>query len=106
MAVYFRNNVETVSNLIYTELPQFLESRLVKKSSRLVPEVRNVQAWQRKPSGIRAQLLKLDTKKLEQDFVVEGDSKSTHLLNIVSPGWTSSIPFATWVCDKFVIPRL
>ena len=106
MSVYFRNNVATVSNLVYTEFPQLLESKLVEKSSKLVPTAEHVKSWQKKPSGIRAQLLRSDTKKLEQDFVVEGDSKSTHLLNIVSPGWTSSIPFATWVCSKYVMPNL
>jgi L-2-hydroxyglutarate oxidase LhgO len=106
MSIYFRNNVATAIYLIYTEFPQLLEAKLVKKSSRLVPDARNIKSWDRKPSGIRAQLLKADTKRLELDFVVEGDSKSTHLLNIVSPGWTSSIPFATWVCSNYVMPNL
>jgi L-2-hydroxyglutarate oxidase LhgO len=79
---------------------------LVKKSAELVPLAREVSAWKRKPSGIRAQLLKIDLKKLEQDFVVEGDANSTHLLNIVSPGWTSSIPFANWIVEKYVAPNL
>ena len=95
-----------VSKLIVTELPQLLEHQLVKKSAELVPLAREVSAWKRKPAGIRAQLLKKDSKKLEQDFVVEGDADSTHLLNIVSPGWTSSIPFANWIVEKYVIPNL
>lgn len=106
MSMYFGNNVANVSKLIATELPQLLEHQLVKKSSELVPLAREVSAWKRKPAGIRAQLLKIDSKKLEQDFVVEGDADSTHLLNIVSPGWTSSIPFANWVVEKYVIPNL
>jgi L-2-hydroxyglutarate oxidase len=106
MSIYFRNNMANVSNLIYSEFPQMLEHNLVKKSSKLVPSANDVKNWERKPSGIRAQLLNLTTKKLEQDFVVEGDSKSSHMLNIVSPGWTSSIPFANWVCNRYVIPHL
>jgi hypothetical protein len=31
------------------------------------------------------------------DFVVRGDEQSTHVLNAVSPAWTSSIPFAQYV---------
>ena len=34
------------------------------------------------------------------DFVIEGDAKSLHVLNAVSPAWTCSIPFANYVCDK------
>lgn len=50
--------------------------------------------------GIRAQLLDVSKKKLEMDFVVEGDARSTHVLNAVSPAFTASFPFAQWVCDK------
>lgn len=103
---YFRHNVKNVCSLIKTEFPQLFESPLVDESSKLVPSSKNVEIWDRKPSGIRAQLLKSDTRVLEQDFVVEGDSTSTHLLNIVSPGWTSSIPFADWVVKNYVSEHL
>ena len=33
------------------------------------------------------------------DFVVEGDSESTHVLNAVSPAWTSSLAVAEYVKD-------
>jgi len=53
-------------------------------------------------AGIRAQLL--DTKSLElvQDFVVEGDEKSIHVLNAVSPAFTCSIPFSRWVVENYI----
>jgi len=40
------------------------------------------------------------TRKLEMDFVLEGDSRSMHVLNAVSPGWTCAFPFAQFVADK------
>jgi L-2-hydroxyglutarate oxidase LhgO len=52
--------------------------------------------------GIRAQLLNTKTLSLEQDFVVEGDAQSIHVLNAVSPAFTSSIPFAEWVVKQWV----
>lgn len=106
MLSYFANNISGASKLIRSEVPQLIESELVKKSAKLVPSVSGVKTWEKKPSGIRAQLLRVDTKALEQDFVVQGDSKSTHLLNIVSPGWTSSIPFAKWIVEKYIIQHL
>jgi hypothetical protein len=33
------------------------------------------------------------------DFVIEGDDRSMHVLNAVSPGWTCSLPFAAYVVD-------
>jgi len=61
-------------------------------------EYENFVRWG-KP-GIRAQLIDLRTRKLEMDFVIEGDKHSMHVLNAVSPGWTCALPFAKYVCDK------
>jgi L-2-hydroxyglutarate oxidase LhgO len=47
--------------------------------------------------GIRAQLFSKRNGKLEMDFVLEGDDKSTHILNAVSPGWTCSFSMAQHV---------
>lgn len=37
--------------------------------------------------------------RLEMDFQIEGDAHSTHVLNAISPAWTSSRPFAEMVVD-------
>ena len=58
---------------------------------------RNYHTWGR--PGIRAQLLDITKKKLEMDFVLEGDHRSMHVLNAVSPAFTCSLPFASYVCD-------
>ena len=50
--------------------------------------------------GIRAQLLDVTKRKLEMDFVLEGDERSMHVLNAVSPAFTCSLPFADYVCDR------
>ncbi len=53
--------------------------------------------------GIRAQLLDKKTLELVQDFVVESDEKSVHILNAVSPAFTCSIPFSNWVIEEYVL---
>ena len=52
--------------------------------------------------GIRAQLLNVHTNELVQDFVVEGDEKSVHVLNAVSPAFTCSFPFAEYVVNNYI----
>lgn len=47
--------------------------------------------------GIRAQLLDLERETLEMDFVLEGDARSFHVLNAVSPAFTCALPFAEYV---------
>jgi hypothetical protein len=38
--------------------------------------------------------------RLEQDIVVGALANSTHVLNAVSPGWTSAIPFGRWIAKE------
>ena len=39
-------------------------------------------------------------KRLVMDFIIEGDDRSMHVLNSVSPAFTCSIPFSKHVCDE------
>lgn len=58
---------------------------------------RNYKKWGR--PGIRAQLLDITKKKLKMDFVLKCDDRFMHVLNAVSPAFTCSLPFASYVCD-------
>jgi L-2-hydroxyglutarate oxidase LhgO len=51
-------------------------------------------------AGIRAQLFDRRTRQLVMDFAVEGDDRSLHVLNAVSPAFTCSFPFASWLVDQ------
>ena len=86
--------------LAVEELAKYSRAHLVSLAGRLAEGVcvDDYRRWGR--SGIRAQLLDTRTRKLEMDFVLEGDDRSMHVLNAVSPGWTCSIPFATHVVDE------
>jgi len=86
--------------LALVEVQKYSRSRLVALASRLAHGVRLKHYTRWGEPGIRAQLLDIKKRKLEMDFVIEGDKHSTHLLNAVSPGWTCSIPFARHVVDQ------
>jgi L-2-hydroxyglutarate oxidase len=92
-----------VSKMIASEWPKIKQGEIVKQASRLVPKAQTIRSWSKLPPGIRSQLVHLPTGKLEQDFKVELKSNSLHILNAVSPGWTSSIPFARYVAS--LIPK-
>ena len=53
--------------------------------------------------GIRAQLLDKKKLALVQDFVVQGDQRSVHVLNAVSPAFTCSFVFSMYVVDQYVL---
>ncbi|MDR2877378.1 MAG: L-2-hydroxyglutarate oxidase [Chromatiales bacterium] len=61
-------------------------------------EISNYQRWA--PPGIRAQLFDIKKRRLETDFKYEGDNRSFHVLNAVSPAFTCSIPFAAHLVDE------
>jgi len=88
--------------LAVEEIQKYSRPRLVSLASRLAHGVRPEHYTRWGEPGIRAQLLDIKARKLEMDFVIEGDERSTHLLNAVSPGWTCSIPFARYVVDRIV----
>lgn len=69
--------------------------RFLRLANRLVPEVR-AEDLAPDIAGIRAQLMTL-RGELVDDFVVEWGEDSVHILNSVSPGMTSSMPFAEFV---------
>lgn len=89
-----------LGSILKSEWPKIMLSKLVQESAQLVPTAIYVNNWKKKPPGIRAQLVHLPSGKLEQDFVVQRQFNSLHVLNAVSPGWTSAIPFGKWLVEK------
>lgn len=82
------------------EIAKYSRKKMVSLAGMLADGVdeRNYRKWGR--PGIRAQLLDIGKRKLEMDFVLEGDEHSMHVLNAVSPAFTCSMPFADYVCDR------
>ena len=101
-----RGSAHDFSEIVISEWPKLFRREIVKQSAKLVPAASSVFGWIKKPPGIRSQLVHIPTGRLEQDFVVRNYLNSTHILNAVSPGWTSSIPFARYVAEEFVIPQI
>lgn len=85
--------------LAVEEIKKYSRSYLTRQAGMLLTGVKeaNYQKWG-KP-GIRAQLVNMRERKLEMDFVVEGDAQSMHVLNAVSPAFTCAIPFSRHVVD-------
>ena len=86
--------------LAWEELRKRSRARLVELAGGLAEGVRlaDYARWGR--PGLRAQLVDLETGRLVADFLWEGDGRSLHVLNAVSPGFTCCLPFADLVCDE------
>jgi len=97
-----RGNKHKLTSIAISEYPNLIEKTLVRRASLLVPSAKNINGWEKKQPGIRAQLLDKNSGELVQDFIYEGDDKSTHILNAVSPGWTAALPFADYIVSKII----
>lgn len=86
-------------HLALSELRKYSKKRMVSMAACLATSVnpRNYTDWGR--PGVRAQLLNIRERRLEMDFRFEGDDRSFHVLNAVSPAFTCSLPFSHYLFD-------
>ncbi len=99
-AMLLARNDFNFRSLAVSELKKYYRPNLVRLAGSMLKDLdpKRYAHWG-KP-GIRAQLLDTRTRKLVMDFHFEGDAKSMHILNAVSPGFTSSISFAAHVVER------
>jgi len=86
--------------LALAELRAHGRRALVRRAARLVDGVRaaRFRRWGR--PGIRAQLFDVRERRLEMDFRYEGDDRSFHVLNAVSPAFTCALPLAEYLVQR------
>jgi L-2-hydroxyglutarate oxidase LhgO len=92
-------------SLAFEELHKYNRSYFTGLATKMVKEIDTAGFNQWSKTGIRAQLLNKTTKELVMDFVVEGDARTVHVLNAVSPAFTCSFPFASWVVDNYILKQ-
>jgi len=93
----FITNSFKFRELAFEEMRKYNKNYFVSLASAMVQKIDPAGFTEWTKPGIRAQLLDKTTLTLVQDFVVEGDKKSVHVLNAVSPAFTCAFPFADHV---------
>jgi L-2-hydroxyglutarate oxidase LhgO len=99
----FLTNAFGFRNLAFDEVKKYNKSYFINLAAKMVHNIDKSGFTEWSKPGIRAQLLNMKTLELVQDFVVEGDATTIHVLNAVSPAFTSSFPFAKWVTESYII---
>lgn len=84
------------------EFRKYSKNHLLSLAAKMVTDMDPTQFDKWGKPGLRAQLINTKKKCLEMDFILEGDKRSLHVLNAVSPGFTCSIPFSKFVCEKVI----
>ncbi len=100
-AKLFFKNAFGFRDLAFEEMKKYNKSYLLSLAKSLVKreELSSFNEWS--APGIRAQLLNKKSLELVQDFVVERNKNTIHVLNAVSPAFTSSIPFCEWIVEEY-----
>ena len=86
--------------LAWQEVQKRNRRRLVSMARRLTRRSTAEGPWRWGEPGVRAQLVHVGTRRLEMDFRCQGDDRSFHVLNAVSPAFTCALPFARYVVDQ------
>lgn len=84
----------------HEEAARFVKSRFTDAARILVPAITESELALSTKVGIRAQLFDKKKNELIHDFVVEKDKHSIHVLNAVSPAFTSAFSFSKYLVNK------
>lgn len=76
------------------ESRKYVSRLLFRQARRLVPELRPGDLVRTGKVGVRPQLVHWTQKRLVMDFVLLQDGEALHVLNAISPAFTSSMAFA------------
>jgi len=86
--------------LALAELKSYGRRALIRRAAALVDGVRPAAFRRWGSTGIRAQLVDVRERRLEMDFRYEGDDRSFHVLNAVSPAFTCAFSLAEYLVQR------
>lgn len=102
-AKLFATNAFGFRSLAFEEMQKYTKSYFIGLAQKMVKSIDPSGFTEFTRPGIRAQLLDKKTLNLVQDFVIEGDDQSVHVLNAVSPAFTCSWPMSRHIVEKYVL---
>lgn len=98
----FAQNRDGFRRLAWQEGRRYFKRWFVEAARAIAPNLSADDLTATDKVGIRAQMFNRAEQRLVNDFVIEKGVHSTHILNAISPAWTSAFPFARHVCDHHI----
>ena len=100
IAIQYWKNQQGFRNYANEEATRFLKKRFTSAAKILVPKLETHHLIASNKVGIRAQLFNIKTKQLELDFMLHKYENTIHVLNAVSPAFTSAFAFADYLVES------
>lgn len=105
LAKMYFGNENNFRALAHFELGKYRKFNFLQAARKLMPTLTVDDMIPTHKVGIRPQLVNLRTRKLEMDYILERTSRSLHILNAISPAFTSSFAFAEMIVDQISIVK-
>ncbi len=108
LSIIYRDIVMFVKNSAFrdnavSEVKKIISSYVFEEARKMLPSLAKKDILKSSKAGIRAQVVNWDKKEMVMDFLVLKKENTVHILNAVSPAFTSSMSFARYVVSNFVI---
>jgi len=100
LASLYVNNKNNFRAMAHAEVLKYYKPRFFNDAKKLCPTLKSDDMIPTPKVGIRPQLVNKRTGTLEMDYVFEQTEHSIHVLNAISPAFTSSFAFAELIVDK------
>jgi len=105
LSIIFRDGIlffenESFRNTALSEVRKYSKRFFFNEAKSLINELKMSDLEDTDKVGIRPQLVHWPTKKLVTDFLLIKDGSTLHILNAISPAFTSSMAFAKYAADK------
>lgn len=100
LAVMYWRNENNFRKLAHGEMGKYRKSNFLAAARRLLPTLEAADMVPTDKAGIRPQLVNVKTRKLEMDYILAATDDSMHVLNAISPAFTSGFAFAERVVDQ------
>lgn len=102
LARQYWSGADGFRRLAWQEGRCYFKPRFAEAARALLPRLRPEHLLRCDKVGIRAQMVDRLSGRLVTDFTVEAGPASTHVLNAISPAFTSAFPLARHVCDNHI----
>ncbi|WP_137938181.1 L-2-hydroxyglutarate oxidase [Chitinivorax sp. B] len=98
MSMYLRND-GNFRKLAHAEISKYWKHNFLSAARKLIPSLDARDMIATPKAGIRPQLINTRTRKLEMDYILARTPNTLHVLNAISPAFTSSLAFAELIVD-------
>ena len=99
LAEMYLRDENNFRKLAHNEIGKYSKENFLAAARKLLPALNKEDMVPTSKVGIRPQLINTKTCRLEMDYIVERTDDSVHVLNAISPAFTSGFVFAELIVD-------